>query len=76
AFPVSAVRSFERELANVQKITGFTDAQLARLGDGLVSLSRKIDVSAEDLAKIAAAAGQQGLGRYGVEGIRQFTETV
>jgi len=76
AFPVTAVRAFEREMANVQKTTGFTDAQIAQLGDGLVSLSRKIDVSAEDLAKISAAAGQQGLGRYGTEGIRQFTETV
>lgn len=76
AFPVTAVRAFEREMANVQKTTAFTDAQIGQLGDQLVSLSRKIDVSAEDLAKIAAAAGQQGLGRYGVEGIRQFTETV
>jgi TP901 family phage tail tape measure protein len=76
AFPVDAIRDFEKELAGVQKTTGFTDSQLKKLGDGLIDLSRNINVSATDLAKIAAAAGQQGLGKYGVEGVRQFTESV
>lgn len=76
SFPVTAVRGFEREMANVQKTTNFTDAQIKRLGDNLVDLSRKIDLSAEDLAKIASAAGQQGLGREGVSGVEKFTESV
>lgn len=76
SFPVTAVRNFEKELANVQKTTNFTNSELQTLGNGLVDLSRKINVSAADLAKIAAAAGQQGLGRFGVEGVRKFTETV
>lgn len=76
SFPISAVRGFEKEMANVQKTTGFTDAQIKTLGNSLVDMSRKINVTAEDLAKIAAAAGQQGLGREGVDGIRQFTESV
>jgi TP901 family phage tail tape measure protein len=75
-FPVTAVRNFEAQMANVQKTTNFTDTQVKNLGDSLVDLSRKINVSAVDLAKIASAAGQQGLGKEGVEGIRQFTESV
>lgn len=76
SFPIQAIRGFEREMAGVQKTTNFTDTQIKQLGDSLVDLSRRINVSAEDLAKIAAAAGQQGLGREGVEGIRQFSESV
>lgn len=76
AFPVKAIREFEAAMADVQKTTGFTDAQIKTLGDSLVDMSRKINVSAKDLAAIAAAAGQQGLGREGVEGIEQFTESV
>lgn len=75
-FPVNAVRTFEKEMANVQKTTGFTDSQIKALGDSLVDLSREINVSAADLASISAAAGQQGLGREGVAGVRQFTESV
>lgn len=75
-FPVDAIRRFEKEMANVQKTTGFTDQQIKALGDDLVNLSRGINVAAEDLAAIAAAAGQQGLGREGVAGITQFTESV
>lgn len=75
-FPVNAVRVFEKEMANVQKTTGFTDSQIKSLGDSLVDLSREINVSAADLATISAAAGQQGLGREGVAGVRQFTESV
>lgn len=76
SFPVNAIRGFEKELANVQKTTGFTTDQIKTLGDQLVDMSRNINVVPEELAKIAAAAGQQGLGGQGVEGIRQFTESV
>ena len=75
-FPVNAIRQFEKQMANVQKTTDFTDGQIRSLSESLVDMSRKINVSANDLGAIAAAAGQQGLGREGVEGIRQFTETV
>lgn len=75
-FPVNAIRQFEKQMANVQKTTDFTDGQIKSLSESLVDMSRHINVSANDLGAIAAAAGQQGLGREGVEGIRQFTETV
>lgn len=75
-FPVTAVKEFERQMANVQKTTGFTDKEIQKLGASLQKMSQRIDVSATDLAKIAAAAGQQGLGREGTEGVLAFTDSV
>jgi len=76
AFPVKSIREFEREMANVQKTTQFSDQEIRQLSGSLKDLSTRIDISATDLAKIAAAAGQQGLGREGVQGIVQFTDSV
>lgn len=81
--PLTAAIEFEKELANVSKTTEFVSeavnggiGDLDRLGAALLKMSLYVDVAATDLAKIAAAAGQQGLGRYGVEGIVQFTDSV
>ena len=81
--PIAAAMEFEKELANVGKTTDFVSkalnggiGDLDRLGDALMRMSLRVDVSAVNLAKIAAAAGQQGLGRFGVEGIVQFTDSV
>lgn len=74
--PINAAIELERELANVQKTTDFTASEMKRLSGELLTLSTVIDVSARDLAKIAAAAGQQGLGREGVDGVVKFTESV
>lgn len=76
SFPVQAIRSFEKEMADVQKTTNFTDIEIKQLSESLIDMSRRINVSAADLAKIAAAAGQQGLGREGVAGVTAFTESV
>lgn len=76
AAPITAAATFERELAEIAKTTGFTTTQIDKLGASLLNLSMRIDVSATDLAKIAAAAGQQGLGREGTAGVLQFTESV
>lgn len=73
-FPVKSAATFQKELLNVGKTTEFTDSQLTTLGDGLKQLSYQLNVSAEDLAKIAAAGGQMGLGKEGVSGILVFTE--
>lgn len=75
-FPVAAAAAFQTELVNVQKTTEFTTAELEKLSLGLKELSLRMNVSVIDLTKIAAAAGQQGLGKTGVEGVRNFTETV
>lgn len=74
--PIIAAAEFERELANVAKTTDFTVSQMNRLSDSLLEISKRVDVSAVDLAKIAAAAGQQGLGKQGVAGVVQFTDSV
>lgn len=74
--PAISASNFEREMANVTKTTQFTKSQIDDLGQSLQELSLRLNVSATDLAKIAAAAGQQGLGREGVEGIQIFTESV
>ena len=73
-FPVKAAATFQKELLNVGKTTDFTDSQLSQLADGLKTLSYRLNVSADDLAKIAAAGGQMGLGSEGVDGILAFTE--
>ena len=81
--PIAAAAAFEREMANVAKTTDFaskaidgTIGNLDRLASALLDMTLRVDVTATDLAKIAAAAGQQGLGRFGVEGVAQFTDSV
>jgi TP901 family phage tail tape measure protein len=74
-FPVKAAAEFQRELLNVAKTTDFTETQINQLRRSLIELSTRIDLTATDLAKIAAIAGQLGLGSSGVKGIAQFTET-
>lgn len=81
--PILAAAEFERAMADVAKTTEFvgkkitgTLGPLDELSDALLKISLRVDVTAADLAKIAAAAGQQGLGRFGVRGIIQFTDSV
>lgn len=76
ALPITDTAAFERELANVQKTTEFTDAQMRSLANGIKDLSLRLNVATLDLTKIAAAAGQQGLGRTGTQGILTFTDSV
>jgi hypothetical protein len=76
AAPIRFAADFERELANVRKTTNFTKTELQQLSKELLTMSTRVDIAATDLAKIAAAAGQQGLGRYGVEGVAAFTDSV
>lgn len=74
--PIVAAVQLERELANVRKTTNFTATEMEQLNREILRLSTTVDVAANDLAKIAAAAGQQGLGREGVAGVVAFTESV
>ena len=76
AFPIISAADFESELVQVQKTTNFTSQEIDALGEKLLNLSKQVNVSALDLAKIAAAAGQHGLGKEGVEGVAQFTDSV
>ena len=74
--PIAAAREFERSLADVAKTTNFTLSEMKALSAEILTLSTRTDVAANDLAKIAAAAGQQGLGKFGVAGVVAFTESV
>lgn len=74
-FPIKAAADFQKELLDVGKTTGFTSIQIKQLSRELKQLATTIDLSAIELAQIAAVAGQLGLGSKGVEGITQFTET-
>lgn len=76
SFPISAAAQFQTQLQNVQKTTNFTATQIQQLSDNLLELSLRTSVSATDLGKIAAAAGQQGLGTAGVKGVTEFTDSV
>ena len=76
AAPITAAAEFERELANITKTTNFTQTQIDQLSSSLLNMSLRVNIAAVDLAKIAAAAGQQGLGKQGVEGVAAFTESV
>jgi TP901 family phage tail tape measure protein len=76
AAPVNAAANLERELANVAKTTNFLPSQIKEVSDALLELSLRTDVATIDLVKIAAAAGQQGLGKTGVAGVVAFTESV
>lgn len=50
--------AFEAAMADVAKVVDF---DVAGLGDGMVALSRQTGMAAEDLAALAAAAGQAGM---------------
>ncbi len=74
--PIRVAAEFQKELLNVAKTTEFTNEQIDRLGTGLQDLSARLNVSALDLAKVATAGGQLGLGKEGgVAGLLAFTET-
>lgn len=77
-FPVEAAASLQKELLNVGKTTNYTNSELERLSAGLKEISYRTNVAAEDLAKMAAAGGQMGLGKEGtggIEGLLIFTES-
>lgn len=73
-FPIEASADFQKELLNVAKTTNFTDEQITKMAEGLKELSYRLNISAVDLAKVAAAGGQMGLGKEGVQGLLAFTE--
>ncbi len=75
-FPIVQATKFDRAMRDVQKTTGFADAEIRQLGKDLLQLSTGLDQSATSLAGIAAAAGQLGLGRQGTAAILSFTESV
>jgi len=64
---------FEDSMANVRKTTGMSGAELKDLEKGIRDLATKIPLAHEELAGIAAVAGQLGI--QGKENILSFTRT-
>jgi len=66
--------NLEQEMANVRKTTGLTRVEISGLKKEFIDLSKRIPVSARELASIGAIAGQLGI--QGTKNILSFTETV
>ena len=73
--PVQQAAEFQAQLLNVAKTTNFTDQQIQSLSKSLIDLSKRLNVSALDLAKIAEIGGQLGVGQQGPEALAIFTES-
>jgi len=65
--------AFEAAFANVAKTVDGTDAQLDDVRDGIISLSNDMPAAATEIAGVAAAAGQLGVG---VNDVLEFTEVM
>lgn len=68
-----ATANWETAMVGVRKTVDATDAQIAELGDSFVRMSERIPVASDELANIAAEAGQLGIA---TENLRAFVETV
>lgn len=69
------IKEFNAGLINVSKTTGIAGAELTRLGDSIIGLSRSLQVVGTDkLLEYATVAGQ--LGVKGTQNILAFTEAL
>ena len=73
AAAAKATADWETALVGVQKTVDATTEEIAALGDSLVRMSERIPVAADELAGIAAEAGQLGIA---TENLLGFTEAV
>ena len=69
-----AFMDFEDAMANVRKTTGMTKDEISILGDAIQDMALRIPLAQNELADIAAVAGQLGIS--GKENILAFTEDV
>ncbi|CAN0621505.1 Phage tail tape measure protein [Burkholderia multivorans] len=59
-----AAIDFESSMADVRKVVNFdTPKQFAEMSTDILNLSKQLPMAAADIAKIAAAGGQAGIGR-------------
>jgi TP901 family phage tail tape measure protein len=61
AAPVKLAIDYESAMADVKKVTNFDAPGFKRFSDDMLTLSTRIPMTAEGLAKIAGAAGQAGI---------------
>jgi TP901 family phage tail tape measure protein len=70
---LAAANSYETALTGVTKTTGGTSEQVARLSDEIKRMSRETGFSAIEIAGVAQAAGQLGVG---VEDVAEFSRVM
>lgn len=73
-FPIKAAAEFQQALLEVKKTTDFTADSMSVLKAGLLEVSKTTNVAQNELAKVAALGGQQGVGAQGPEALVAFTE--
>ncbi|HWO57692.1 MAG TPA: phage tail tape measure protein [bacterium] len=73
AAPVRSAISFESAMADVRKVVDGSDAEITRLGDTLIRMSRSLPLATTELARIAASGGELGVA---LRDIPAFTEEV
>ncbi|MEO0558041.1 MAG: phage tail tape measure protein, partial [Bacteroidota bacterium] len=71
---VAAASAFEDELVEVRKTTGLTKPEVDALGAGILDLAQDTGIAQNELAAIAAVAGQLGI--QGRDNLLAFTKTV
>lgn len=70
-FAVNEAIKFESAMADVKKVFSGTEAELASLNKEIIDMSTRLPMAANDIAKIAASAGQAGIA---TKEISRFTE--
>ena len=73
ALAVREAVNFESAFARVKKSVGGTEAELKAMENGIVEMSKTMPTAAEEIARVAASAGQLGIKR---ENILSFTKTM
>jgi len=71
---INTAIQFEGAFAGVRKTVDATEKEFKQLEKGLIAMSKRIPVSAKELAGIQEIAGQ--LGVRGVDNLTQFTEAI
>jgi len=59
-------------MAQVQKVTGLTKQEVDRLNESFVNLDTRTSIT--QLNDLAYSAGKMGIGKYGLDAVRQFVE--
>jgi TP901 family phage tail tape measure protein len=73
ALAVREAVKFESAFAKVKKSVGGTEAELKAMEQGIVEMSKTMPTAAEEIARVAASAGQLGIKRQNILG---FTKTM
>lgn len=64
--------AYSDSLANIRKVSGLTSESIGKLSKDLAKIDTR--TSQEEMASIAYTGAKLGLGKYGVEGLTQFTQ--